>query len=289
MTRWPRAKRGSARGAEQIRGVDGVTVAELQRGRAEWWDAAFTALLLEHIPRTAIDLVDLGCGTAHAASALLPERPRARYLGIDIDAQRIALCRPALAPWGRRARAIIGDAAALPLPGRSCDVVLTVCTLEHVADVPQALRECRRVLRRGGRLIAVEPDNLCQLLWFDGRLPALEAAFDALFAKLIARRTPADLAVGPKLGPTIRAAGFQEVALRVHLVQSVHHEPVRDFVKRLEGLVATVARAGAIAEREPELRAVRRGLRALQGGGGGRRGHSVHAVPIWRWVATRAR
>lgn len=279
--------RGRKYGAEQVRGADGVTVAELRRGRAEWWDAAFTDLLLVHIPRTAIELVDLGCGTAHAAHALLPERPRLRYLGIDIDAQRIALCRRALARWGERAQAIVGDAQALPLADRTCDAVLSVCTLEHVTDVSRVLRECRRVLRRGGRLIAAEPDNRCQLLRFDGPLPELEAAFAALFAKLIARRAPADLAVGPKLGERIRAAGFADVAVRVHLAQSVHHERCERFVERLGGVVTTVAAAGKLRSDEPALVAVRRRLAALRRQRRGRSGFSLHAVPMWRWTATR--
>jgi SAM-dependent methyltransferase len=277
----------TGRGAIEVRGVDGVTVAELRRGRAEWWDAAFTALLLEHLPAAPIELVDLGCGTAHAAHALLAERPAARYLGIDIDAERVALCQPELARWGERARAIVGDAAALPLADRSCDVVLTVCTLEHVHDVPRALGEIRRVLRAGGRLIAAEPDNLCQMLRFDGLAAGLDESFEALFAKLVLRRAPADLALGPKLGALLGAAGFGEVSMRVHLVQSVHEERIEQFVERLSGVVTTIAGAGALRDDEPECVAVRRRLAAIESDLRGRSGFSLHAVPMWRWVATR--
>lgn len=46
------------------------------------------------------------------------------------------------------------DAAALPFPDASVDVVVANHMLYHVPDVAQAVSEFKRVLRRGGRLLA---------------------------------------------------------------------------------------------------------------------------------------
>ncbi len=40
---------------------------------------------------------------------------------------------------------------ALPFATGAFDLVLSHAVIEHVADAPQYLRECRRVLKRGGR------------------------------------------------------------------------------------------------------------------------------------------
>ena len=40
---------------------------------------------------------------------------------------------------------------ALPFPAASFDLVLSHAVIEHVPDAPLYLRECRRVLRAGGR------------------------------------------------------------------------------------------------------------------------------------------
>jgi len=101
------------------------------------------------------------------------------------------------------------------------------------------------------------------------------------------RRAPADLALGPKLGTPLGAAGFGEVSTRVHLVQSVHEERIEEFVERLRGAVTTVAGAGALRDDELEGVAVRRRMAAIESDLHGRNGFSLHAVPIWRWVATR--
>jgi SAM-dependent methyltransferase len=49
-------------------------------------------------------------------------------------------------------------AEALPLPDASVDSVVSFQTLEHVADLPQTLRELRRVLVPGGTLFAQVPN-----------------------------------------------------------------------------------------------------------------------------------
>ena len=85
-----------------------------------------------------------------------------RVLDVGGGRQRGAF-RP---PPGRRwivadlepTRAHVGaDVVALPFRDASFDAVKATEVLEHVADVPRALGECRRVLRPGGRLVATVP------------------------------------------------------------------------------------------------------------------------------------
>jgi SAM-dependent methyltransferase len=45
----------------------------------------------------------------------------------------------------------LADGMALPFPGGSFDLVLSHAVIEHVPNAPQYLRECRRVLKPGGR------------------------------------------------------------------------------------------------------------------------------------------
>ena len=55
---------------------------------------------------------------------------------------------------------ICGDAEQLPLPSQSMDWVVSCETLEHVPHPPACLRELRRVLRTGGRLILTTENYL---------------------------------------------------------------------------------------------------------------------------------
>ena len=59
--------------------------------------------------------------------------------------------------------AVVADAAALPFPDAVFDLVEARHSLEHVDDLPAAMREIRRVLLPGGLLVAVVPYGLSSL------------------------------------------------------------------------------------------------------------------------------
>lgn len=121
-------------------------------------DAAFGALLLDNVPLARYQTVlDIACGTgfplfelAHRLGTL------SRITGCDTSPA--ALTRAALKRRIHR-RPDVGLTAASPgaLPFKDASVDLIVWRMDaaRTADPLPALRECARVLRRGGRLFAV--------------------------------------------------------------------------------------------------------------------------------------
>lgn len=113
-----------------------------------------TALALELSGlRSGERLVDIGCGPGVAVD-------RARSLGADavgVDPAPVML-RVARARWRRKPGVDwrIGTAESLPVDDDRADVVWSLATVHHWADVDAALREVRRVLTPGGRLVVLE-------------------------------------------------------------------------------------------------------------------------------------
>ncbi len=98
--------------------------------------------------------VDLACGTGDIAFEL--RRRGARVVGLDITAGMLALARRRV-DGGEPAFAMIaGDMQAIPLRDASADVVTTGYGLRNVTDLPGAIREIRRILRPGGRLVSLD-------------------------------------------------------------------------------------------------------------------------------------
>jgi ubiquinone/menaquinone biosynthesis C-methylase UbiE len=55
-----------------------------------------------------------------------------------------------------KVRYVKGAAEAIPLPEASASVVWSIATVHHWSDIDAGLREVRRVLLPGGRLVAME-------------------------------------------------------------------------------------------------------------------------------------
>lgn len=239
----------------QSAGSDGLTAQELRSGRENWWDVRFTRALLEAIPPKAVELVEVGCGLGHVARKVLPLASRLSYVGVDVDAARLAETRDDLeaGPLADRVRLVVGSGDALPLRNGSADVVLFCMTLQHVATPAEVLTESRRVLRRGGSLVAAEPDNLGQRWFFNGHLKDVTRAFLAVIERCRQVRAPADLSIGPRVPDLARAAGFADVDLRVHSIFATRQETAQACVARWHEMLRLFARASGLPETVPEV------------------------------------
>lgn len=139
-----------------------------------WWNRDFLDLMATRWRlREASALADIGCGLGHWSRLLYPYlRPPARLAGVDREPRWIAeapqiFCRdfPQIAPELFSFHQ--GDATGIPLPDNSFDVVTCQTLLMHLAQPLAALQEMLRILRPGGLLVCVEPNNFWNLLAYD--------------------------------------------------------------------------------------------------------------------------
>jgi SAM-dependent methyltransferase len=94
-------------------------------------------------------VLEVGVGTGLVATAL---RNRGHAVtGVDLSPAMLAHAAQRLGP-GRLA---VGDARRLPVRAGSVSTVVFVYALHVVGDIPAALAEAARVLRPGGRVVAV--------------------------------------------------------------------------------------------------------------------------------------
>lgn len=132
-------------------------------------------------------LVDLACGDGHLLALLASSTDRGRpLLGVDFSAGELAAARARL---GAAVPLHQARAQALPLADASVAVITCHMALMLMAEPEAVVAELRRVLRPGGRLLAVVP------AW-----PASDALPDPLTAAFL----------GAMAGPT-RSTEWQAV------------------------------------------------------------------------------
>lgn len=110
-------------------------------------------------PQKVDNLLDVGCGTGFYFPLLKDHAEN--ITGIDICAPMLAEARELIGEK-RLANCRVLECSALDLPfgDNTMDVVHSWDFLHHVPDVPRAISEISRVLKPGGRYVALEPNLL---------------------------------------------------------------------------------------------------------------------------------
>ena len=93
-------------------------------------------------------ILDLGCGTGRFTQSLARHFD-AEVIGVDPSEKMLERAREKFDD--PRVRYELGPAEAIPLESNSVDMIFMSMSFHHFADRPGAARECRRVLRGGGR------------------------------------------------------------------------------------------------------------------------------------------
>jgi SAM-dependent methyltransferase len=122
-------------------------------GLAEW------SILRDHLRHYGLSrwevACEIGCGAGRMTSAVAPDFTKVHAL--DVAEERLAQARSA--PNAARCTFHAIREPAVPLPGESCDLVLSIHVFQHLSgDAADAyFREAHRVLRRSGVMMVHLP------------------------------------------------------------------------------------------------------------------------------------
>lgn len=138
-----------------------------------WQDQAWRRFAVRKSDLKPTDRVlDVACGTGDLTEAFA-RAGAAEVVGLDFTAEMLEIARlkapKHLGPAASRVVYQQGDAQHLPFPDASFDVVSIAFGIRNVQEPMRALREFRRVLRPGGRLVVLEfaEPSLAPVRWFN--------------------------------------------------------------------------------------------------------------------------
>lgn len=109
--------------------------------------------LLAAYPQSVV--VDLGCGAGHASFSAA--KSVKRVIAYDLSAEMLAVVKQAAEDKQLNNIDVKqGYAESLPFEDESVDIVISRYSAHHWHDVGQALREVRRILKPGGKVIMMD-------------------------------------------------------------------------------------------------------------------------------------
>lgn len=110
-------------------------------------------------------VLDYGCGSGYGTALI--SKSCSQITGVDISPEAVAYAQAHYnAPNLSYLQIERAEAAPLPFPDASFDVVLSFQVIEHLQDVSVYLQEIERVLAPGGRVIIATPDRKNRLFSF---------------------------------------------------------------------------------------------------------------------------
>lgn len=169
-------------------------------------------------------ILDLATGTGDQLISIFSKSGRAASgIGIDMAENMLALGRSKLKK--RRLDSSVklqtGDATAIPFPENTFDAVTISFGIRNVTNVPHSLREMRRVLQPGGRVIILEfslPKNRLlrrfYLFYFRHILPRIGGLISGdSYAYRYLNETVETFPYGDEFCDLLREAGFEAVKM----------------------------------------------------------------------------
>lgn len=192
-------------------------------------------------------VLDVACGTGVVAR-LAAERvgTTGSVAGLDLNPGMLAVAR-SVVPHGVSIEWHEASAEAMPLPDEAFDVVICQMGLQFVPDKRAALREMRRVLVAGGRLVI--------------NMPGPITPFFAIMAEALARHINPELAGfvhqvfslhdPDQIRNLIGDAGFHEIDVQPH-TKTLRLPPPGEFLWQY---VQSTPLSMAVAQADEESRA----------------------------------
>lgn len=190
-------------------------LARLERQAAVAWDLE-RGMLEQAGLRPGMDVLDLACGPGFISSRIAQlVQPGGTVVGADVNEELLAIAqhrRDAGQAEGVTFRKM--DVYEPDLPESSFDFVYARFLFQHLQSPQRAIEQAKRLLRPGGRVCLVDSDDDLLCIF-----PEPTGFRD--FTRLAARyqqEAGGDRTAGRKLGYYLKAAGFEDLAIRVAMV-----------------------------------------------------------------------
>ena len=134
---------------ERVAYLDAVTASTSYKGQ--------TYAMLQ--AQSGSRLLDVGCGAGDDLRALAEiVGPDGRVVGVDSSETMVSESRKRLSAGSLPVEVHVGDVHSLQFPDSSFDGCRSDRVFMHLSDRKMALAELTRVVRRGGRVVVIDPD-----------------------------------------------------------------------------------------------------------------------------------
>jgi ubiquinone/menaquinone biosynthesis C-methylase UbiE len=175
-------------------------------------------------------VLEAGCGVGAQTKIITAKNPHSRFISIDISEDSIREATEMQKQAGlTNVEFKQADIFNFPFEDEAFDAVILCFVLEHLHDPIGALQSVKRVLKKGGVLMAIEGDHGSTFFY-----PESEYAHSAINCQIqLQKQAGGNANIGRALYPLFSATGLKEISVtpRMVYVDSSKPQLVEGFIK----------------------------------------------------------
>ncbi len=175
-------------------------------------------------------VLEAGCGVGAQTKIIAPKNPDSNFISVDISEDSIREAQAMIKASGiHNVQCRQADIFNLPFEDETFDSVIICFVLEHLHDPIKALNELKRVLKKGGNMVAIEGDHGSTFFYPDSQYA--HAAINCQIQLQI--QNGGNSNIGRELYPLLKSAGLQDIFVSPRMVYVDASRPhlVEGFIK----------------------------------------------------------
>lgn len=197
--------------------------------------------------RNGQSFLDIGCGSGAMTRTVAVAYPQSRIIGVDVNKDFINYAKK-VAQKERMKNVLYeqGDIYNLPFGNNSFDFVWARFLFEYLKHPLEALKEMKRVAKKGGIVVVGDLDGNCLFNY-----PINKELEDNLFITIeLLKKHGFDPFVGRKLYNYFKKIGFEDIEIKIVPYHNIFGKPNRrillNWQKKVQGITSFLKRRGAI-------------------------------------------
>jgi phospholipid N-methyltransferase len=175
-------------------------------------------------------VLEAGCGVGAQTKILAAKNPDTNFISVDLSEDSIREAQAMIKSFGiNNVKLKQADIYNLPFKDETFDSVIICFVLEHLLNPLQALKETKRVLKKGGTLIIIEGDHGSTFFY-----PDSEYAHSAINCQIqLQKLSGGNSNIGRELYPLLKAIELSDISVSPRMVYVDASRPnlVEGFIK----------------------------------------------------------
>lgn len=212
-------------------------------------------------PKNSV-VLEAGCGVGAQTRIIAPKNPDSRFVSVDISEVSVREAQSMASENGiTNVEFLQADIYNLPFDNDTFDSIILCFVLEHLPDPGKALSALKRVLKKGGKLIAVEGDHGSTFFYPDSQFAQRAIGCQVELQRLNGGNSN----IGRELYPLFAKVGLHDIVVSPRMVYVDASKPnlVDGFIKNTFTAMIEGVRENALNHGITDEQTFDRGIRDL--------------------------